>query len=126
MRGVVATDPQRRVEWLQDAIRLHPQYRSAVYQLGYVHYLDSNYQASRDSGEDSGRCVGISAGTIHDRDERVPPGEYAKAAETFSPLAPTYDVLVNLGVSRRLPGTPPRPPRAPCPRTESFRRRSGF
>jgi len=100
IRGVVATDSQRKVELLQEAIRLHPQYRSAVYQLGQVYYLDSNYQASTDllakipadaSEFPQARfMIGMNAYHL---------GDYANAAQIFSALPHTYDVLVNLGAS---------------------------
>src|SRR4030095_15865105 len=100
IRGVVATDPQRKVELLQDAIRLHPQYRSAIYQLGRVYYLDSNYQTSTDllskipadaSEYPQARfMIGMNAYHLE---------EHAKAAQVFSALPATYEVLVNLGAS---------------------------
>ncbi len=49
IRGVLSTDPQRRVELLQDAIRLHPQYGAAIFHLGQTHYLDSSYKASNET-----------------------------------------------------------------------------
>ena len=98
VRGVLATDSQRSVELLQDAIRLHPQYTSAIYRLGQVHYLDSDYQASMDlltkvppeaSEYPQARfIIGVNAYRL---------GDYAKATQIFSALPPTYDVLVNLG-----------------------------
>jgi len=100
IRGVMATDSQRSVELLQDAIRLHPQYRSAIFQLGQVYYLDSDYQASMDllarippdaSEYPQARfMIGVNAYRL---------GDYAKAAQMFSALPATYDVLVNLGAS---------------------------
>jgi tetratricopeptide (TPR) repeat protein len=99
-RGIMTKDTQRRVELLQSAIRLHPQYRAAIYQLGQVHYLDSNYKNSSELLEkipvdtpeypQARFMVGMNAYHL---------GDYAKAAEIFSTLAPTYDVLVNLGAS---------------------------
>jgi Flp pilus assembly protein TadD len=100
IRGILATDPQRKVELLQEAIRLHPQYRSAIYQLGQVHYLDSNHQASTDllvkvpadapEYPEARFMIGMNAYHLED---------YAKAAQVFSALPPNYDVLVNLGAS---------------------------
>ena len=100
IRGVIATDSQRKVELLQEAIRLHPQYRSAMYQLGRVHYLDSDYESSSDLltklPADAPEyplarfMMGMNAYHLDD---------YAKAAQIFSALPPTYDVLVNLGAS---------------------------
>jgi tetratricopeptide (TPR) repeat protein len=98
VRGVLAPDSQRSVELLQDAIRLFPQYRSAIYRLGQVHYLDSDYQASMDlltkipadapEYSQARFIIGMNAYRL---------GDYAKATQIFSALPPTYDVLVNLG-----------------------------
>jgi tetratricopeptide (TPR) repeat protein len=100
IRAVTATDSQRKLELLQEAIRLHPQYRSAMYQLGRVHYLDSDYQSSSDlltklpadtpEYPQARFMMGMNAYHL---------GDYAKAAQIFSTLPPTYDVLVNLGAS---------------------------
>jgi tetratricopeptide (TPR) repeat protein len=100
IRAVIATDSQRKVELLQEAIRLYPQFRSAIYELGQVHYLDSNYQVSTDllakipaeAFEYPLARFMIGMNTYH-------LGDYAKAAQIFSTLPPTYDVLVNLGAA---------------------------
>jgi tetratricopeptide (TPR) repeat protein len=100
VRGIMATDPQRRVELLQDAIRLSPQYRAALFELGRVRYLDSDYKASTEllnriaanAPEYPQAQFMIAMNAYH-------LGEYAKAAEIFSALPPTYDVLVNRGAS---------------------------
>jgi tetratricopeptide (TPR) repeat protein len=96
----MSTDPQRRVDLLQNAIRLHPQYRAAIYQLGQLNYLDSSYKSSSELLEkipvdtpeypQARFMVGMNAYHLQD---------YAKAAEIFSTLSPSYDVLVNLGAS---------------------------
>jgi len=108
IRGVTATDPQRKVELLQEAVRLHPQYRSAIYQLGQVHYLDSNYQESTDL------LAKIPAGASEYPQARFMIGmnayhlgDYAKAAQIFGALPPTYDILVNLGASMAAGGDSP-------------------
>ena len=100
IRGITATDPQRRVELLQNAIRLHPQYKAATFQLGQVHYLDSNYKASSEllekipanAPEYAQAQFMLAMNAYH-------LGDFAKAAEIFSALPPTYDVLVNRGAS---------------------------
>jgi len=100
IRGVMSIDSQRRVELLQDAIRLHPPYMSAIYQLGLVHYLDSDYDISTRLLERippdvpeypmARFMIGMNAYHIND---------YARAAAVFSTLGPAYDILVNLGAS---------------------------
>jgi len=105
IRGLVATDSQRKVELLQEAIRLDPQYRSAIYQLGQVHYLDSDYQASSDlltklpsdapEYPQARFMIGMNAYHL---------GDYAEATRIFGALPPSYDVLVNLGAALSVTG----------------------
>lgn len=100
IRGIMASDSQRRAELLQDAIRLYPQYRAAIYHLGQGYYLDSNYQASSDllvripadAPEYSQARFMIAMNAYH-------LGDHAKAAQIFASLPPTYEVLVNLGAA---------------------------
>ena len=100
IRGVLSTDPQRRVELLQDAIRLYPQYGAAIFHLGQTHYLDSSYKASNET------LLKIAANAPEFPQAQFMMGmnayhleEYARAAQIFSTLPPTYDVLVNRGAS---------------------------
>jgi len=100
VRGVVATDPERKVSLLSDAIRLYPQYPAALYQLGQVYYLDSNYQESvallekvpTDVPEYALARFMLGMNYYHLED-------FAKAAKAFTSLPPDYDVLVNLGAA---------------------------
>jgi tetratricopeptide (TPR) repeat protein len=101
VRGVLSADPQRRVELLKDAIRLHPQYSAAIYQLGQAYYLDSNYKTSSDLLEK------ISAAAPEYPQARFMLGmnyyhlgDFTRAAAAFSSLPPTYDVLVDLGAAQ--------------------------
>jgi len=100
VRGVLASDPQRRTELLKDAIRLHPQYTAAIYQLGRAYYLDSNYKSSSDLLEK------ISAAAPEYPQARFMLamnyyhlGDFTKAVSGFSSLPSNYDVLVNLGAA---------------------------
>jgi len=100
VRGVFASDPQRRTELLKDAIRLHPQYTSAIYQLGQTYYLDSNYKSSTELLEKISAAapeyaqarfmLGMNAYHV---------GDFAKASTIFSSLTSSYDVLVDLGAA---------------------------
>jgi tetratricopeptide (TPR) repeat protein len=100
VRGLLTLDPQRSFELFKDAVRLHPQYASATYQLGRAAYLDADYESA----------VALL--------EKIPPGssEYAyarftlavscyetgaydKAAAILEELPPVYDVLVNQGAA---------------------------
>lgn len=100
IRGVLSTDPQRRVELLQDAIRLYPLYGAAIFHLGQTHYLDSSYKASNES------LLKIAANAPEFPQAQFMMGmnayhleEYTRAIQIFSALPPTYDVLVNRGAS---------------------------
>lgn len=107
VRGVIASDPQRRQDLLEEAIRLYPTYWPAIFQLGQVHYLDSDYKASSDLLEkvpagvpdypEAQFMLGLNA--YHQ-------GNYARAAEIYSALAPGYAVLVNLGAALAARGDP--------------------
>jgi len=100
IRGILASDPQRRGELFEDAIRLYPKYWAAIYRLGQVHYLDSNYKDSTNllskvppEAPDYPQArfmLGMNA--YHE-------GDYSKAAEIYSALPPGYDVLINLGAA---------------------------
>jgi tetratricopeptide (TPR) repeat protein len=107
VRGVFATDPQRRTELLKDAIRLHPQYTAAIYQLGQAYYLDSNYKTSIDLLEK------ISAAAPEYPQARFMLamnyyhlGDFAKASTIFTSLPSSYDVLVDLGAALAGKGDP--------------------
>jgi tetratricopeptide (TPR) repeat protein len=107
VRGVFASDPQRRTDLLKDAIRLHPQYTAAIYQLGQVYYLDSNYKSSSDLLEK------ISAAAPEYPQARFMLamnyyhlGDFAKAATIHSSLPTNYDVLVDLGAALAGKGDP--------------------
>lgn len=100
IRGVISVDTQRRVDLLQDAMRLHPRYTSAIYQLGLGQYLDSNYEESNRLLERVSSdaleypmarfMLGMNAYHLND---------FGKAAAIYSTLDPSYDVLVNLGAA---------------------------
>jgi len=100
IRGVMSVDAQRRVELLQDAVRLHPQYTSAIYQLGLCQYLDSNYvesnrlleRISNDAAEYPMARFMLGMNAYHLND-------FGKSAAIYSSLEPSYDILVNLGAS---------------------------
>ena len=105
VRGMLAADSQRHIELLQEAIRLHPQYTAAIYQLGQSHYVDANYKASAALLEKVSAVVPeyplarFMLGVDYYR-----LGDSARANAVFSALPPTYDVLVNLGASLALKG----------------------
>jgi tetratricopeptide (TPR) repeat protein len=100
VRSLLTADPQRRMQLLQDAIRLHPQYASAMYQLGRIYHFDMNVNAAGPLLEK------IAAGTPVYLQARFTlglnyyyAGNYAKAAAVFSALPPIYEDLLNLGAA---------------------------
>lgn len=100
VRGVLASDPQRRMELLKDAVRLHPQYIAAIYQLGQVYYLDSNYKSSTDLLEKvSGAAPEYPQARFMLAMNYYHLGDFTKAAAFYSALPSNYDVLVNLGAA---------------------------
>jgi len=100
VRSLLTTDQQRKVQLLQDAIRLHPQYAAAMYQLGRAHHFNMNLKAAGPLLEKT------AAGTPEYLQARFTLGlnyyylgDYAKAAAVFSALPPIYDDLINLGAA---------------------------
>lgn len=100
IRGLMASDSARRIALFQDAIRLHPQYSSAIYELGRQHHLDMDFKNSTPLLEK------ITA----ESPEYVPAqfmlglnyynvGDFNKSVAVFSVLAPVYDVLIDLGMA---------------------------
>jgi Flp pilus assembly protein TadD len=102
---MLATEQQRHLDLLQEAIRLHPQYTAAMYQLGQSHYLDTNYKASASLLEKISAVspeYPMARFMLGMNYYRL--GDSAKAIAAFSALPPTYDVLVNLGAALALKG----------------------
>lgn len=98
IRGITSSDPQKRVEFLQTAIRLHPQYIPAIFQLGRSFHLERNFKASNQWLEK------VADGTPERLQAQFTmglnyfyAGDYARAAAVFQALPQTYDVLLNLG-----------------------------
>jgi tetratricopeptide (TPR) repeat protein len=103
IRGILSSDPQKRVEFLQTAIRLHPQYMAAMFQLGRTLYLErdlrtSNQWMEKVSGPGRPQAhltMGLNYFYI---------GDYTRSIATFRELPQTYDVLLNLGSALSLRG----------------------
>jgi tetratricopeptide (TPR) repeat protein/TolB-like protein len=100
IRGTIATDSSRKMTLLQDAIRLHPQYTAAMYQLGRQHYLNMDFPSSTPLLEK------IPASSPEYLQARFMlglnfynTGEFEKSISTFSALPPVYEVLINLGMA---------------------------
>ena len=99
-RGTLNQDLQKRIDLLQTAIRLYPQYGSALFQLGRAYHLQREFRMSNQ--------------TLQKLSESSPDhlqvqfmtglnyfylGDYLHAIPTFQQLPATYDVLLNLGAA---------------------------
>ena len=107
IRGLLNSDPKRRTEYFENAIRLNPRYSAAIYQLGRQKYLEGDFKASNQQLEKlafadreypSGQFI------VGMNNYRL--GDYASAASVFGALPQTYEVLVNLGAALSAKGDP--------------------
>ncbi len=99
-RGLIAADSSRRISLFQDAIRLHPKYDAAIYQLGRQYYLDMDFKNSSPLLEkilpespDFNQAQFMLGLNYYNT------GDFNKAASIFSALPRVYDVLINLGMA---------------------------
>ena len=100
IRGILNQDPKKRIEQLQTAVRLHPQYDAALYELGRVYNLQRDFKNSNswlqkipESSFLHNRAqfmIGLNDYYLND---------YAHAITAFQSLPATYDVLLNLGAA---------------------------
>ena len=107
IRGLLNQDLPKRIDLLQTAIRLYPQYGPALFQLGRAYHLQRDFAMSNQTLEklaDSNpqrRQVLFLMGLNH-----FNLGDYAQAATRFQQLPQTYDVLLNLGAALSRKGDP--------------------
>jgi tetratricopeptide (TPR) repeat protein/TolB-like protein len=98
IRGILNQDLSKRIELLQTAVRLHPQYASAIFQLGRSYHLQRDFKNSNEwlrkipetsflRGE-AQFFAGLNYFYLTD---------YPAAITTFQSLPPAYHVLLNLG-----------------------------
>jgi tetratricopeptide (TPR) repeat protein len=100
IRGILNPDLQKRIDLLQTAIRLYPQYGPALFQLGRAYHLQREFRMSNQ--------------TLQKLSESSPDrlqvqfmtglnyfylGDYARAIPAFQQLPPAYDVLLSLGAA---------------------------
>jgi tetratricopeptide (TPR) repeat protein/TolB-like protein len=100
IRGILNQDLQKRVELLQTAVRLYPQYTAALFQLGRAYHLQREFRMSNewlqklpDSTPDRSQVqfmIGLNYFYL---------GDYAHSITAFQNLPPIYDVLLNLGAA---------------------------
>jgi len=100
VRGILNPDPQKRIDLLQTAVRLHPQYGPALFQLGRAFHLQREFNMSNqwlqklpDSAPDRRQAQFMIALNYFYL------GDQARAIATFQQLPATYDVLLNLGAA---------------------------
>ena len=100
VRGIIAADSSRRIALFQDALRLHPQYPAAMYQLGRQYSLNLEFKDSIPLLEKvpEGSPEFLQARFMLGLD-RYNAGDFEKSAAIFSALLPDYDVLINLGMA---------------------------
>ena len=100
VRALLTQDPQRRTDLLLEAVRLHPEYAAAMYQLGRAYHVDRNFNASNQAMERIriGDREYVQAQFLRGLNHYYL-GDFAAAVKVFISLTPTYDVLINLGAS---------------------------
>jgi tetratricopeptide (TPR) repeat protein len=97
---MMATDSARRIALFQDALRLHPQYTAAMYQLGRQYSLNLDFMNSTPmlekipEGSPEFLQARFMLGLNH-----YNVGNFEKSVVIFSALPPVYDVLINQGMA---------------------------
>jgi len=100
IRALLTPDFQKRIELLQTAVRLHPQYDPAWFQLGRTFHLQRDFANSNLSFQKlpettpQRRQVLFLSGLNY-----FYAGDYARAITAFQQLPQTYDILLNLGAA---------------------------
>ena len=108
VRGVLNQDLQKRIDLLQTAVRLYPQYSAALFQLGRAYHLQRDFRMSNQwlqklpENWPDRRQVLFMTGLNY-----FYLGDYAHAITTFQQLPATYDVLLNLGAAFSQKGDSP-------------------
>jgi tetratricopeptide (TPR) repeat protein/TolB-like protein len=100
VRGILNQDLTKRIDQLQTAVRLHPPYDAALFELGRSFYLQRDFKNSNLWLQ---KVAGKS--TLHNQTEFLMGlnyfylNDYTHAVTVFQGLPPTYDVLLNLGAA---------------------------
>jgi len=100
VRGILNQDLRKRMELLQTAVRLHPQYGAALFQVGRAYHLERDFQNSNQWLEripetsflhrQAQFLIGLNYFYL---------GDSPLAIAAFQALPQTYDVLLNLGAA---------------------------
>ena len=108
VRGILNQDLQKRIELLQNAVRLYPAYSAALFQLGRAFHLQREFRMSNQSllklpeNTPDARQVQFMIGLNY-----FYLGDYPHAITAFQQLPATYDVLLNLGAAQSQKGDSP-------------------
>jgi tetratricopeptide (TPR) repeat protein/TolB-like protein len=100
VRALLSQDLEKRIDLLQTAIRLHPQYGPAIFQLGRAFHLKRDFASSNQwlqklpESTPERRQVLFLMGLNY-----FYLGDDAQAISSFQQLPQTYDVLLNLGAA---------------------------
>src|SRR5262245_36490846 len=100
IRALLSQDLQKRIDLLQTAVRLYPQYGPALFQLGRAYHLQRDFAMSNQwleklpESTPERRQVLFTLGLNY-----FYIGDFARAVTTFQQLPQTYDVLLNLGAA---------------------------
>jgi len=100
IRALLSQDLQKRIDLLQTAVRLYPQYSEALFQLGRAFHLQRDFAISNqwlqklpESTPERRQVLfmtGLNCFYL---------GDYERAIATFQQLPQMYDVLLNLGAA---------------------------
>ena len=107
IRGLLSQDLEKRIDLLQTAVRLHPPYGPALFQLGRAFHLQREFKMSNQwlqklpDGDPQRRQVRFLMGLNY-----FYLGDQARAITAFQQLPQTYDVLLNLGAAYSQKGDP--------------------
>jgi tetratricopeptide (TPR) repeat protein len=100
VRGMLNQDLQKRIDQLQTAVRLYPQYDSAIFQLARTFHLQREFKTSNQWLQK------LSSNNPYRSQAQFMEGlnyfylsDYAHAITAFQNLPPTYDVMLNLGAA---------------------------
>jgi tetratricopeptide (TPR) repeat protein/TolB-like protein len=100
VRGILNQDLQKRIDLLQTAVRLYPDYSAALFQLGRTFHLQREFRMSNqwlqklpENAPDRGQVLFMTGLNYFYL------GDYSQAITAFQQLPGTYDVLLNLGAA---------------------------
>jgi tetratricopeptide (TPR) repeat protein/TolB-like protein len=100
IRAILNQDLKKRIDQLQTAVRLHPRYDAAFFELGRAFYLQRDFKNSNLWLQ---KIPATNA--LHGQPEFLQGlnyfylNDYARAVTAFQGLPPNYDVLLNLGAA---------------------------